>query len=90
MRRAHTIPADPRIMTDGDVARMLGVSTRTVRERVKNPREGEVDLRKASPRYFGGRRYWFRDEVERTIGVIPQSALLGALKAAKAKGGGAV
>ncbi len=78
-------PADPRILTDRDVARMLGISVRTLQQRMQEPRAGELDLRRAEPQKIGGRRFWVRERVERTIGLIPQSALLGALRGAKAK-----
>lgn len=64
--------SDVRIMTDAEVAGLLGVSLRTFQRRVKRPKTGELDLRKAEPATFGGRRFWLRVNVERLIGIIDQ------------------
>lgn len=57
------------IMTDAEVAELLGVSVRTFQRRVMKPVTGEVDMNAAEPHTFGGRRYWVRDHVERVVGI---------------------
>jgi len=61
--------SDSRIMTDAEVARLLGVSARTLKRRMKRPRAGELDLNKAKPTTFGGRRLWLRANVEELLGI---------------------
>lgn len=61
--------ADKRIMTDAEVAAMLGISTRTLRRRVRQPAKGEIDLTRAEPQTIGGRRFWVRAKVERLVGL---------------------
>ena len=61
--------SDSRIMTDAEVAGLLGVKLRTFQRRVKRPRAGELDLNKAKPTTFGGRRLWLRANVEQILGI---------------------
>lgn len=57
------------IMTDAEVAEFFGVTVRTLQRRVKTPKAGELDLNKAEPTVFGGRRFWLRANVERLAGI---------------------
>lgn len=57
------------IMTDSEVAKFLRIGTRTVQRRLVRPKDGEIDLRRASPMKVGGRRFWLRSEVYRLVGI---------------------
>lgn len=58
------------LMTDEDVASLLNVKMRTFRKRIKDgPPDGEIDIRKAEPQKFGGRRFWLRSKVESVLGI---------------------
>lgn len=63
------MPAEKPIMTDAEVAALLGVTLRTLQRRVKAPKSGELDLNDAKPTTFGGRRFWLRTNVERLLGI---------------------
>lgn len=59
------------IMTDEEVSALLRCSVKTLRRRMNlaKPKAGEVDLHKAEPMKFGGRRFWLRSKVEKTLGI---------------------
>lgn len=57
------------IMTDAEVAAFFRVSVRLIQRRLRCPKAGEVDFRRASPLKIGGRRFWLREEVYRLAGV---------------------
>ena len=55
------------IMFDRDVAKMFGISVRTLQRRLENPVDGELDLNDAGPEIVGGRRFWLREEIVRVV-----------------------
>lgn len=56
------------IMTDGDVAALLGISKDCLQKRIKRGfRRGEIDLMAAEPVVIGGMRRWLRADVERVL-----------------------
>ena len=55
------------IMFDRDVAKMFGISVRTLQRRLDKPVEGELDLNDAGPETVGGRRFWLREEIVRVV-----------------------
>ena len=58
------------IMTDAEVAALLGVAVRTFRKYVTHgPLDGSIDIREAEPQKFGGRRFWLRSRVEAVLGI---------------------
>ena len=57
------------VMTDAEVAAILGIATKTLQSRMRNPVEGEVDMRRAEPQKIVGRRFWVRAKVERVLGI---------------------
>ena len=62
--------SSPLIMTDKDVAELIGVSVRTLRRRLAEPKAGEIDIAKeAGPSLFGRRRIWLRPRVEKALGI---------------------
>lgn len=61
--------ADPRIMTDAEVAALFGISTKTLQRRVRSPLSGEIDLNRAEPGIIGGRRFWVREKIEALAGL---------------------
>ena len=62
-------PFDGEIWHDEDVARFFGVSVRTLTRRLDSPKSGEIDINRAKPTRFGGRRYWLRSEVVGLVGI---------------------
>ena len=69
MRNRISKPTDNRVMFDKDVAEFLGISVRTLKRRLKNPKHGEIDPNDAHPCEIGERRLWLRVEVERLVGI---------------------
>ena len=57
------------VMTDAEVAAILGIATKTLQSRMRKPVEGEVDMRRAEPQKIGGRCFWVRAKVERVLGI---------------------
>ena len=57
------------VMTDAEVAALLGIATKTLQSRMRKPVEGEVDMRRAEPQKIGGRRFWVRAKVESVLGI---------------------
>ena len=57
------------VMTDAEVAALLGIATKTLQSRMRKPVEGKVDMRRAEPQKIGGRRFWVRAKVERVLGI---------------------
>ncbi|MBR4258536.1 MAG: hypothetical protein IKQ17_05860 [Kiritimatiellae bacterium] len=55
------------IMFDRDVAKMFGISVRTLQRRMEKPVAGELDLNDAGPETVGGRRFWLREEIVRVV-----------------------
>jgi len=55
------------IMFDRDVAKMFGISVRTLQRRLDKPVKGELDLNDAGPETVGGRRFWLREEIVRVV-----------------------
>ena len=60
---------DGEIWHDEDVARFFGVDVRTLARRIKEPKAGEIDINRAEPTRFGGRRYWLRSKVVGLVGI---------------------
>lgn len=69
MRRTAARPSDCRVWFDADVAAFFGISTKTVRRRLDNPVQGEIDLNAAHPQRIGSRRLWLRADVEMLVGI---------------------
>ncbi len=57
------------IMTDAEVAAFFRIGIRLLQRRLRRPKAGEVDFRRASPLKIGGRRFWLRAEVYRLAGL---------------------
>ena len=55
------------IMFDRDVAKMFGISVRTLQRHLIKPVPGEIDLNDAGPETVGGRRFWLREEIVRVV-----------------------
>ena len=55
------------IMFDKDVAKMFGISVRTLQRHLIKPVPGEIDLNDAGPETVGGRRFWLREEIVRVV-----------------------
>lgn len=68
MKRADAAANSP-IIFDADIARMFGISVRTLQRRLIKPQVGELDLNEARPEVVGGRRFWLRERVMRLLGV---------------------
>ena len=62
-------PFDGDIWHDDDVAMFFGCDVRTLARRLKKPKAGEVDINRAEPTRFGGRRYWLRSKVMGLVGI---------------------
>lgn len=62
-------PFDGDVWHDDDVARFFGVSVRTLTRRLDSPKSGEIDINRAEPTRFGGRRYWLRSKVVGLVGI---------------------
>lgn len=54
-------------MFDRDVAKMFGISVRTLQRHLIKPVPGEIDLNDAGPETVGGRRFWLREEIVRVV-----------------------
>lgn len=80
MTRAKAKPGDSRIMFDSDVAAFLGIDKRTLQRRILRPVPGEIDPNDARPVKIGSRRLWRREDVERLVGLVPDSAKNGKTK----------
>lgn len=57
------------IWHDADVAKFFGVSIRTLTRRLDSPKSGEIDINRAEPTSFGGRRYWVSTKVKALVGI---------------------
>ena len=57
------------IWHDGEVAAFFGISIRTLTRRLDCPKAGELDINRAEPTRFGGRRYWLRSKVQALVGI---------------------
>lgn len=56
------------IMTDAQVAKLLGISTYILQQRMRDGfKVGELDLNEAKPLLNCGRRFWYRADIERVI-----------------------
>ena len=56
------------IMTDRQVADIIGVSLSVLQRRLRTGfKPGEIDLTRARPCLICGRRFWYRADVEKTI-----------------------
>lgn len=63
------LPFDGEVWHDLDVAAFFGVSVRTLTRRLDSPKPGEIDINRAEPTRFGGRRYWLRSKVVGLVGI---------------------
>lgn len=57
------------IWHDAEVAKFFGVSIRTLTRRLEKPKAGEIDINRAEPTSFGGRRYWVSTKVKALVGI---------------------
>jgi len=57
------------IWHDGEVAAFFGISIRTLTRRLDCPKAGELDINRAEPTRFGGRRYWVSTKVKALVGI---------------------
>ena len=64
-----TVAQPSPLMTDADIAALVGVNLKTLQRRVVRPVAGEIDLNRAEPQKIGGRRFWVRTKVERVLGI---------------------
>ena len=62
-------PFDGEVWHDSDVAKFFGCDVRTLARRLKEPKSGEIDINRAEPTRFGGRRYWLRSKVVGLVGI---------------------
>jgi predicted DNA-binding transcriptional regulator AlpA len=69
MNKPAAKSSDRRVMFDAEVAAFLGISKKTLQNRVARPVKGEIDLNAAKPQRIGSRRLWLREEVERLVGI---------------------
>ena len=69
MKKPAAKSSDRRVMFDAEVAAFLGISKKTLQNRVARPVKGEIDLNAAKPQRIGNRRLWLREEVERLVGI---------------------
>lgn len=64
-----TVAKHSPLMTDADIAALVGVNIKTLQRRIAKPVVGELDLNRAEPQKIGGRRFWVRTKVERVLGI---------------------
>ena len=64
-----TVAQPSPLMTDADIAALVGVNIKTLQRRIAKPVAGELDLNRAEPQKIGGRRFWVRTKVERVLGI---------------------
>ena len=57
------------VMTDAEVAVLLGIATKTLQSRMRKTVEGDVDMLRAEPKKIGRRRFLVRAKVERVLGI---------------------